>query len=801
MAIVDRMQIATSAWLKAALVACLFTGCLRTITDRPLDVAEEGTDAAAADATAAKKVTAPEEAAPTLAEVEQLLTSKATRKDAETKRTTLEVVDGWYRPVGTEDQWSPTPGEYRWRHDGLAKTLQTSKNARATLRAATKSKEPLVQAVAIIGLARLEPDRHAQELVALARNINLPATARRAAIETLASAPDLETEAHLRTLVERFGPTDQGVCQEPLLYAEVLAGLARHSAADQDPLFTEALRSSEIDVQLAALSLLAASTSPQLPPEVEGLVKSPHARVRRAALAALVAGEHPTAVTHLEGATLDSDLFVRVGAIELLGKVKDQNAVLLLYDMLNAEHERHREAAASALVQQQEWPAVERAAHDPSYRVRVAVATALAKHPDARRMALAKELIRDSSAMVQAKMCESLASWPPELAAPLLFDGLASLNMLTRQTSLKALTKHKIDCQSFNPGAPPPERATALAALRDAWQKKHPAIKADEALAVESESLSRAEVLRLVRQLQTPGDREAQWIARKQLERFGKPLLPAIDQLVRDQHVTLEEDTYREVLAPVCPALQAIEELRAVDVMPRRAAARKLAQETRVTPLPHFVLHRLTMVVKSETDALVWADVLRAAAQTKDFAAHDLAVAALLHTDADVRRRACEYLALCGDKRQSDALAALLSDRDPVVVKGAIVALGHCGPPASREPVYVLLTHVDVNLQIIAAQTVARWNDDRGRAALERLALASSPIIRRQAVTAMGEVADLQFVDAVVRALDDETSVQVAALAALPKVSGSDPLAGVQPPPVSAQEKARVWQAWHAKRR
>jgi HEAT repeat protein len=591
------------------------------------------------------------------------------------------------------------------------------------------------------------------------------------------------------------------VCQEPLVFAEVLAGLARHTAVDQDPLFASALQIEDIDVQLATLSLFAAATAPQLPEDITALAKSPNARVRRAALAAMVKAEHPGVTAHLRDATQDADLHVRIGAIEMLGQVKDREAVLLLYDLLADDQERHREAAAGALVMQQEWPAVERAAKDTSYRVRVAVAAALGKHGDPARAALAKELVRDSSAMVQAKTCESLSTWPPQIAMPILFEGLSSRNMLTRQAALAALTKQGIDAKAFNPGAPPAERATVAKALRERWQKEHPHAGAVFASTSATDGLSREEVARLIKQLQTPGDRSAQWIARKQLERLGQPVLPVLAELQRDKRITLEESTFRDLLPLISPIFVSIEQLRTADIAQRRSAARALAHEAALHPLPPFALERIGSFTRTETDPLVWADILRAASQTTDYVAHDLAMTALTKGESDVRRRACEYLTVCGDERQTEAVAKLLTDRDPVVARAALVALGRCGPPSNRQPVYALLADVDVQQQVLAAQTVARWNDPRGPAALERLALAPSIATRRLAIAAMGELADLQYTDAVLHALDDEPSVQLAALNALPKVAGVDALAEVQPAPVSAAEKARAWQAWDAKRR
>lgn len=784
----------------AVLVALLCSttcGCLRAITDKPLDVtkAAESDDAQAAEPQAEPEVEV------SLEEVEQTLTTKVTRPDIATKIPTTQVVDGWYRLLSTEETWISTPGKYRWHHDGLASVMKSEGAHEKQLQTASKSKEKFVRAAALIGLARMQPTRSAKPLVALARDANLPLSTRRAAVETLASSRVAETEAELRTLEGQFGATERGLYAEPLLYAEVLAGLARHVAVDQDPLFTLALTAPDTDVQLAALSLWGNAKGQQLPEEVESLAKSPQARIRRAALGAMVAGEHPALIEHLASATQDADLQVRVAAIELLGKVKQHEAIILLNAQAQHDQERHREAAAVALVQQQEWAAVERTAKDTSFRVRAALAVALAPHGSRERVPLAQALLKDSSAMVQAKMGESLATWPADVAVPLLLSGLASPNMITRQAACQSLLAQQVDLAGFNPGAPPPERNAKVAALTEQWRAQHPVdTLAQQKVAAAGGALA-DEVARLIKQLQTPGNREAQWIARKELERLGSAILPVLDELTADRRVTIDEATYRDLLGAVSPAFQAIEKLRTADVSQRRTAARQLANEAHHQPLSRLAIDRMSAVAKAETDSLVWSDMLRAASHSPTVTAHELAMSALTHSEADVRRRACEYLSTCGDKRQAEALAQLIDDRDPVVAKQAVAALGKCGLPASRAGLYALLGRSDAHMQVAAAQTLARWQDQRGSAALERMATSAAPGTRRLAIDAMAELADARFVDVLVQALDDQASVQLAALNALPKAAGEDPIQLANPAPVSAGDKARVWQAWYAERR
>lgn len=778
-----------TTWLAGVLsllLAC--SGCLRAITDERVDLAD----------TAAESTSQPATREEQLQELEQLLATRITRRDAVTKTTSVEVADGWYRQVGSEDVWLTPRGEYRWQHDGLAALLKARDDDAAALSMAQKSDDPHVAHAATIGLARIQPLGQVKALGKIARNPQLSQSVRRAAVETLAQGESLEVEGELRKLLDVFGPNERGVCIDALLYAETLVGLSRHVAIDAELVFEEALATSDIDVQQAALAVFAESNS-TLPPRVESLVKSQHARVRKAALVALAKTNHPAAVMHLSGAIKDADLLVRLGAIELLGKVKSHDAVLLLHDLANDSQERHREAAATALVAQQEWAAVQRAAGDSSYRVRLAVAAAIAPHGEQQQVALAKTLLADSSAMVQAKVCESLAKWPAELAVPLLCDALLSSNLLTRQTAQQSLLTHRVDVKDFNPGLPPGERSTYATALLKRWQDEHPFAAKAASVAAAQSGPSPEEIAGLVRQFQSPGDRSAKWIAQKQLERYGAAaVFPVLDKLIYEQQFELHATTRRELLPQLSTAMATIEGLRDPDVTRRRNAARTLAHEATLMPLPRLALDELSALARTESDSLVWTDLLRAVSQTRGAVAHELALAALAHREADVRRRACEYLAECGDERQAEALVRLTGDRDPVIVKAAVVALGRCGPPTSREALYALLDHQDPSLQVAAATTLSRWNDGRGSAALERLLHARSTAARRLAIAAMGELGKAEFVPALIVALEDHPSVRLAALNALPQVAGEDVLANASPLPVSADEKARVWKEWHA---
>jgi HEAT repeat protein len=769
----------------AAISFAALVGCVRSVGDQLISDMRL--------AQPLPKAIVPPEELPSLPELEGALTSQIATDDSQ-----RQTVDGWYLAVDAADQYLLPKAQYRWRHAALERWLE--RESPRSLQPALKSKEPYIAAVATIGLSRTDPAPHRRGLLKLVQDARHTPALRAAAIETLARDDSFETEAELRKLLDKFGPNAADECDTPL-YVELLAGLARHIAIDQEPLYAQALTLNDPQVQLAVLSLYQATKTTQLPNEVIPLTSSSSAHVRRAALAALATAQHPDAVRLLRAATQDGDVQVRVAAIQCLGEVKHPEAVLALHDLAADNTERLREAAAGALVAQREWRAVERSARDPSFRVRSSVATALATHGSAERVVLARQLLTDQSAMVQSKMAASLAQWPLDLAGPLLIESLRSPNLLTRQSAAMALQTHWPAAKAFHPQEPNVKiRTAAVDELAKRWQEERPHSAEALAATASGPSLPSDQVHRLLQLYQT-GDAQGRWLARRQLEDLGSEVVPAINELVATQRAALTEADYRDLLPAVDAGFAALEELRATEVTTRRAAARKLAQQAASEPLTVIAIERLSSIARAESDALVWQDVLRAATATPETVGHELALAALAHDEAEVRRRGCEYLEKCGDDRQATALLTLVDDRDPLVAHTAVIALGRCGPTASRERLYLLLTHPQTNMQIAAAKTLARWGDERGAAALERFALSNSAALRRQAIEAMGKLAQPQFIPTLVQALDDQPGVRLAALDALPQVAGEDVLAAHQPPPASAAQRAQLWRDWYAKRR
>lgn len=84
--------------------------------------------------------------------------------------------------------------------------------------------------------------------------------------------------------------------------------------------------------------------------------------------------------------------------------------------------------------------------------------------------------------------------------------------------------------------------------------------------------------------------------------------------------------------------------------------------------------------------------------------------------------------------------------------------------------------------------------------ALERLAMDADVAVRVEAARAMGQAADPSLLPALMALLSDEADVQVAAMASLAAIAGSDVTAREAGRPLSNEERIRLWQLWYRER-
>jgi HEAT repeat protein len=96
-------------------------------------------------------------------------------------------------------------------------------------------------------------------------------------------------------------------------------------------------------------------------------------------------------------------------------------------------------------------------------------------------------------------------------------------------------------------------------------------------------------------------------------------------------------------------------------------------------------------------------------------------------------------------------------------------------------------------MRVEAALALARLGDSAGPPALERLAHSTNPVVRRQAAAAMGQVPSPEYRATLIRLLDDQYSIRLAALESLSKVAGDEILANPDADRGTVEERIARW--------
>jgi HEAT repeat protein len=626
---------------------------------------------------------------------------------------------------------------YRWRYAHLEEMVARPAPQRPDFRRAAADADIVVATNASIALSRVGDASAVGALERAARTATLPMPMRCAAIEGIASINAPSAAHALRGLLQQYQGDGQrtanGYTAE--LHAELLRGLARHAEPADDALFEHGLRSRSAEVKLAALTRW--KSGGELPREVVDLRRHNDPRVRAAVLEALQRSRSPEAIARAAEALNDTELSVRITAIRCLGDVGGDEAHARLRPMLQKhQSEAIRAAAVAALAKADSRRDVYAAIDDESWRVRMKVAESLAKWPDGESALVARKLLTDVSSHVQRQVVASIAGWPVDLSGPLLLTAMESPAFNLRREATDALAARWHAAGEYQFDAVAERRGEVIDQLRLQFQREYPSAAMTAAAAKPAE-FSASEAASLAGHLG---------------------------------------------------------QLASLQITERRRAATELARLAAQRPLPPQAVDEIVARGAAEEDVLVWQSLLPAVARGGP-AAHQLAYAGLSHPSAEVRRRACEWLAAEPHPQHARVLLPSLDDRNLNVAAAALRALGAGGQIDDVAPVRRLLGSSNAQVAFEAAAALSRVGDRAGLAALERMAYHDDPQLQRQAAEAMGGLADPSFVPALLRLLDGHVSVQRAALASLPRCVGAD-VAEEGPAPQNTSERIARWRRW-----
>jgi len=509
--------------------------------------------------------------------------------------------------------------------------------------------------------------------------------------------------------------------------------------AKEDPRLSDALKSPDAAVRADGVKAWAEGRGEISSAVLAQLARDPDLRVRMATIQAVARRRPAGCEPLLIAAVGDRDVQVRLAAIAALGELGGAQSQAVLRQSLADRGEMIRKAAVSALAASGGEDSVIRAKDDPSWRVRLEVARALALYRDRQAAAAAVQLSSDPSPAVQQQVLASVGQWPLRQSGAILLEALGKETYQTRRAAAQQLAALWAPAAEFPVDGNPQQRAEALARLQERFRREIGLV--DPGVLAEAGQQADAG---------------------------------------RDARVSTE-------------AVAEVERLASDDVRVRRRAAERLAELARDRGPGRPATLRLAEAMAREADPLVWRSVLTAVESDGSEPAIRLAYMAIGHPAAEVRRRACEHLAAHPSPRHAEVLLPALEDANPAVAIAAARALGATGRLEGTEPLKRLLGSGNETLRVEAATSLAQLKDPSGAAALERLAYSRDPSVRRQVAIAMGRAPDPTFAPTLVRLLDDQYAIRLAALESLPNVIGHGEPGLESPPPASVADQVEFW--------
>jgi bilin biosynthesis protein len=705
----------------------------------------------------------------------------------------------WVRSVDPESS-------YRWHYPKLDAVLAQPDGWVSVVLKLLDDPDPKIKFNAAIALGRASNHNVIPILDKAIRTPTLPLPMRCAAAETLGNLCDAssgwpggENEAvpFIQKLIDQYGRyVPKSASYMPELHEELLRAYPSRIDAADDPRFLAALKSPRAEVRVVALEAWSRSKHGKLPQEAVDLRTDGDPRVRAAALAAIVGQKHPQALDFLRQGLLDLHFTVRKAAIDGLGALGGPDALATLKEQYQDRSDGVRAEAVRALAAMRDKPSLFAAAGDSSWRVRAVAAEALAYFPGETAEAIIEKLLDDASGEVRTAAVRVLGKWPLERSGPILLTAMAKPAYSTRKEAAEQLAQRWPPAAKFTVDAPADRRDQILRDLDLQFRSQFGTvrIKGEDSMAspnrtrqaVSAESI--AEIERMI----VAGEIES-------LIAYGPRLFDMLEAMRFERRQTLPESIYRDVLPKMLPEFAAIDRLSSRDVNDRRAAARELQATAAKQPCRRLAWDRLTQLMATETDNLVWLSVLQAASNENSAEAATMVCAGLGHSSSEVRREACVYLTAHPDRRYAASLLPALEDSQSLVVCAAAEALAAAGmdDPA---PLKRLLNSTDDEVQLAAAIALTQLNDPSGKPALERLAYSNDPQVRARVAHAMGEYPDPEFIPILIQLLSDRATVSRSALASLPQVTGEDIAKSPSSHPLATAEQISRWKRWYERK-
>ncbi|PQO41706.1 HEAT repeat domain-containing protein [Blastopirellula marina] len=718
-------------------------GC-RSVVEAPGELAELTTLSAPPTQTTTAEVATATTAAANRHDIEsaeEALSASVVRHQQNSFRPQRVHSRGWYLDTSVPLYVACQNGKSRWHHRALESLLDEPDSSHDILRAGTESDDPEIEATAWIGLARSGVDVDQVNLAQLVRDPEVAATTKGALLATITDTDLInqifDERENLISQTETKDQFTEGQLREQFWFT--LASTVPSVRSDER--FTEDFAEQTAEIQQTLLDLMLADSTCEVPQSVTDRFAhlSPEVMRRVNLWHSYLRTVAPIDV--LSEMMRSPDFSTRESATIGLGREGSQAAEAHLLNLSENEPTLIRTAAVVAwglMPQHDEWPQL---AQDTSWRVRQAVAQWIPL--TSRNLETIKKLEKDNSHLVRQAM-------------------LARTSTPTQPTTERT---------------PPPET------------------KVPEADKVELDSDEVVALLDQIDQAQHATDQAVRMQAREQLLLAPANVLAAVDQVAKPL-ASYENDFLFQVLLPQCdPAFQRLQEATSGSSHMTLVALRELERRSQQAPLPELIVWRLSQHAQHFT-APDWQTLMAAISQDDRPATESLVRRALGHDDPLVRTRACEHVARFPLPDVVLPLEDSLEHESPEVRAAAATALSKIDGPNHHETFVALLLDRDVDVQLAAAQALDAAGDSRGIQHIYRMTYSSSRETRLKGTQAIAARQNFDDIPALIRILDDETSIRLAAVEGLSTMVPEED----NPPPknavMSLDAQCAAWKNW-----
>lgn len=474
-------------------------------------------------------------------------------------------------------------------------------------------------------------------------------------------------------------------------------------------------------------------------------------RVRRLYVDWVAYSGHPSAVRKLELLANDNEVSVRTKAIEKLGIVENDEAKELLELYAQDSNEQIRMSAMSGILQYDIPHAMALFQDDESRSLKAKMARLLASKPSPAAAKAMEKLVLNRAVNVQMSVLEGVASWPDELAFPVLVAAIVEGTLSAREMAYVEIQSRREVPEDI--AIADLHRREERMRMIQAWAHQYNlpvslsgASATNLKNAKERRQQDRTRLLEALSEWKQASGEIARELHTDELKGLvSREHLQTIRAYLRELEPEQREALIEKVLAPTLAEFQAIQDLDSRDVHARRRAASQLMSLSDQFSLSPLALEELLQQMQQEQDKLVWLYVMSSINGDVTDDGTNIAILAIQNQWPDVQVLGCEYLGKHRIGRLAHLLIPLFEHPHVSVRIAAVRAAGQCENPIvmrtqpGQKNLLTFLNDPRSEMRLATVISLAQLNHPIAVQELYRLSLDRDPDVRLLVAKGYGE--------------------------------------------------------------